>query len=44
MADIESRPAAGPQKKIYVRAIGPRLRVLLYFIFALIAILAANSV
>ena len=32
-----------PRKK-YVRAIGPRLRVLLYFIFALVAILAANSV
>src|SRR4051812_42175239 len=33
-------PAA---RKKYVRAIGPRLRVLLYFIFALVAILAANS-
>ncbi|HEX5220079.1 MAG TPA: multiheme c-type cytochrome [Verrucomicrobiae bacterium] len=32
-----------PRKK-YVRAIGPRLRVLLYFIFGLVAILAANSV
>src|SRR5436309_12285398 len=32
-----------PRKK-YVRAIGPRLRVLLYFIFATVAILAANSV
>jgi hypothetical protein len=32
-----------PRKK-YVRAIGPRLRILLYFIFGLVAILAANSV
>src|SRR4051812_21010147 len=44
MADTELRPNTGPQKKIYVRAIGPRLRVLLYFIFGLVAILAANSV
>lgn len=34
-------PAA---RKRYVRAVGPRLRVLLLFIFALIAVLAANSV
>jgi hypothetical protein len=32
-----------PRKK-YVRAIGPRLRIVLYFIFGLVAILAANSV
>jgi tetratricopeptide (TPR) repeat protein len=32
-----------PRKK-YVRAIGPRLRILLYFVFGLVAILAANSV
>jgi tetratricopeptide (TPR) repeat protein len=44
MADSEFRPDTGPQKKIYVRAIGPRLRILLYFIFGLVAILAANSV
>ena len=31
-------------RKRYVRAIGPRLRILLYFIFGLVAILAANSV
>lgn len=32
-----------PRKK-YVRAVGPRLRRLLYFIFGLVAILGANSV
>jgi tetratricopeptide (TPR) repeat protein len=37
-------PTPPPAKKKYVRAIGPRLRVLLLFIFALVAILAANSV
>src|ERR1700730_1618274 len=37
----ENNPA--PRKK-YVRAIGPRLRIRLYFIFGLVAILAANSV
>ncbi|MGA2174159.1 MAG: multiheme c-type cytochrome [Verrucomicrobiota bacterium] len=44
MGDAEIGPANGPARKKYVRAIGPRLRVLLYFIFGLIAILAANSV
>src|SRR5437660_9454101 len=33
-----------PPKKIYERAIGPKLRVLLLFIFGLVAVLAANSV
>jgi len=33
-----------PLRKKYVRAIGPRLRVLLYFILGLVALLAANSV
>src|SRR5579863_5637190 len=32
-----------PRKK-YVRAVGPRLRLLLLFIFGLVAVLAANSV
>ena len=36
--------ATAPPKKIYVRAVGPRLRVLLLFIFGLVAVLAANSV
>jgi hypothetical protein len=35
---------APPPKKKYVRAVGPRLRVLLLFIFGLVAVLAANSV
>src|SRR5215471_5238249 len=33
----------GPRKK-YVRAVGPRLRLLLYFIFGAVAVLAANSI
>ena len=33
-----------PKLKKYVRAIGPRLRLLLFFIFGLVAVLAANSV
>ena len=32
-----------PLKKKYVRAVGPRLRVLLLFIFGLVALLGANS-
>jgi tetratricopeptide (TPR) repeat protein len=35
---------ADPVKKKYVPAIGPRLRLLLYFVFALASVLAANSV
>src|SRR5439155_22275908 len=38
---LEQDPAA---RKAYVRAVGPRLRVLLLFIFGLVAVLAANSV
>ncbi len=33
-----------PTDKKYVRAVGPRLRLLLYFVFALVAVLGANSV
>ena len=33
-----------PAKPRYVRAVGPRLRKLLYLVFALVAILGANSV
>jgi hypothetical protein len=36
----ENPPAA---RQRYVRAVGPRLRLLLYFIFGLVAVLAANS-
>src|SRR5579864_6157000 len=32
------------QRKKYVRAVGPRLRILLYGIFAAVAVLAANSI
>jgi tetratricopeptide (TPR) repeat protein len=44
MESTEIRPASELPKKKYVRAIGPRLRLLLHFIFGLMAILAANSV
>src|SRR3989449_2109449 len=37
-------PSATPPKKKYVRAVGPKLRILLLFIFGLVAVLAANSV
>jgi tetratricopeptide (TPR) repeat protein len=36
-------PASQPAKKRYVRAVGPRLRILLGVIFGLVAILGANS-
>jgi tetratricopeptide (TPR) repeat protein len=37
------QPTTSPAKKKYVRAVGPRLRKLLYFIFAVTALLGANS-
>src|ERR1043165_1359585 len=33
----------GPPKKKYVRSVGPRLRIVLYVVFALVAVLGANS-
>src|SRR5438477_5386176 len=40
----EELPASTPApRKKYVRAVGPRLRVLLLIIFGLVAVLAANS-
>src|SRR5262245_24136808 len=36
-------PGAVPARKRYVRAVGPRLRLLLYGIFAMVAFLGANS-
>lgn len=45
MSDHTPAPTAGePQRKKYVRSVGPRLRILLYGILALFAILGANSV
>lgn len=48
MADSTSGPIAQPpsiqgEKKKYVRAVSPRLRKLLYVIFALVALLGANA-
>ncbi len=44
MNGFETTPPGEPAKKKYVRAVGPRLRLLLYIIFGLVAVLAANSV
>ena len=44
-ADSSNLPVGGePQRKKYVRAVGPRLRILLYVVFALFALLGENSV
>jgi tetratricopeptide (TPR) repeat protein len=40
---LQSTDAASMPKKKYVRAVSPRLRKLLYFIFGLVALLFANS-
>src|ERR1043166_1442474 len=40
---LENSPDSPPPRVKYVRAIGPRLRLLLYFIFGLAALLGANS-
>ena len=40
----QNEPDTAPKLKKYVRAVGPRLRILLYCIFGLVALLAANSV
>jgi tetratricopeptide (TPR) repeat protein len=38
------QPTPAPQRKKYVRAVGPRLRIVLLCIFGLVALLGANSV
>lgn len=45
MSDSQSpsAPRPEPKKVKYVRAVGPKLRVLLYFVLGLVAILGANS-
>src|SRR5260221_6410466 len=40
----ENRFDGTPVRTKYVRAVGPRLRLLLYFVFGLVALLGANSV
>ena len=42
--DSEQTPSPQPARKKYVRAVGPRLRILLFVVFALFALLGANSV
>src|ERR1051325_859996 len=42
--NLSSGDPPPPQRKKYVRAVGPRLRVLLFVVFALFALLGANSV
>ena len=39
----ENQTGASPQRKKYVRAVGPRLRLVLYVVFGLVALLGANS-
>ncbi len=41
--DQNSESPAQPKRKKYVRAIGPKLRIVLYIVFALVALLGANS-
>src|SRR5213080_1836581 len=41
--EAPSEAPVKPRQK-YVRAVGPRLRILLLFIFGLVALLAANSI
>lgn len=43
MSAVTSGAASAAPRKKYVRAVGPRLRKLLYFIFVLVALLLANS-
>jgi tetratricopeptide (TPR) repeat protein len=40
---MSEQSPANPKMKRYVRAVGPRLRVVLYLIFGLVALLGANS-
>src|SRR5262245_35277703 len=42
--DAMTKSTTQPQRKKYVRAVGPRLRVLLGVIFGLVALLSANSI
>ncbi len=43
LSDTDPPALGSEKKKKYVRAVGPRLRKLLYFVFALVALLFANS-
>jgi len=44
MSDTVAEKVPLPEKKKYVRAVGPRLRRILYVIFALVALLSANAI
>ncbi|MCH8829350.1 MAG: hypothetical protein IID45_07205, partial [Planctomycetes bacterium] len=44
MTDVQKEtPASRSSRSVYVPAVGPRLRILLIFIFSLMAVLGANS-
>src|SRR5262245_21386615 len=43
IAETPNQPGPSPARRRYVRAIGPRLRLLLYLVFGLVAVLGANS-
>src|SRR5947208_3487393 len=44
MTAAQDNLSGTPDKKRYVRAVGPRLRILLLFVFGLVGLLGANSV
>ena len=43
MSSGENQTSSSPKLKKYVRAVGPRLRLVLYVVFGLVALLGANS-
>ena len=43
MSSGENQTISSPKLKKYVRAVGPRLRLVLYVVFGLVALLGANS-
>ena len=44
MSDATSPAAPKPLRRTYIPAVGPRLRILMWFVFILVALLGANSV
>ena len=44
MSAVNNTPSVPQQRVKYVRSVGPRLRILLYFVFGLTALLGANSI
>ena len=40
---MSNSASAGPQKRVYVKAVGPKLKIILFIVFGLVALLGANS-